>query len=435
MARWRRRCTLEKRTTLRATVDFDKRGKPIGFIQVPLFVVHDDAWGVIRVPIAVISNGSGPTVVLEGGNHGDEYEGPIVLGELIRTLDPGAVSGRLIFIPAINLPAVAAARRTSPLDDLNFNRAFSRRPSCGSPTLTDCRVRQRRSVSPGRRLSRSAFGRLVACYHSQRHHRAGGRSRAACAQQGCDACFRRADDRRHRQPRRSTHGDRLAARAGLTVVGTGDGGRRNSFDRRLGLMSTCAGCATSLPLAHLGVLPPEIADPPKPASPVYDLPGPNAYVLATDEGVFEPYHANGTAVRTGQAAGRIHFLVDPSRPPVELAYRPMASPMAAASQAARPGNCCLVVARPLCQSPDQQRLRERRLAADLPRQLALDLGQKPAFARSAIDTVAQHATPKHARLGAQRPHSPNRIDSIHTAMLVRNQRRRKPLFGYACVML
>jgi ribose/xylose/arabinose/galactoside ABC-type transport system permease subunit len=54
-------------------------------------------------------------VILEG-------EGPIALGELIRTLDPRAMSGRLIFIPAINLLAVAAGRRTSPLDDLNFNR-------------------------------------------------------------------------------------------------------------------------------------------------------------------------------------------------------------------------------------------------------------------------------------------------------------------------
>jgi N2-acetyl-L-2,4-diaminobutanoate deacetylase len=106
--------------------------KQTGFIQVPLSV-HDDAWGVIPIPIAVISNGRGPTVILEGGNHGDEYEGPIALGELIRTLDPGAVSGRLIFIPAINLPAVVAARRTSPLDDLNFNRAFPGNP-LGSPT-------------------------------------------------------------------------------------------------------------------------------------------------------------------------------------------------------------------------------------------------------------------------------------------------------------
>jgi Succinylglutamate desuccinylase / Aspartoacylase family len=118
---------------LRATVEFDKPGKQTGFIEVP-HSVHDDAWGVIPVPVAVISNGLGPTVILEGGNHGDEYEGPIVLGELIRTLDPRAVSGRLIFIPAINLPAVAAARRTSPIDDLNFNRAFPGDP-LGSPTL------------------------------------------------------------------------------------------------------------------------------------------------------------------------------------------------------------------------------------------------------------------------------------------------------------
>jgi N-alpha-acetyl-L-2,4-diaminobutyrate deacetylase len=121
-----------KSSTVRATVDFEKPGKQTGFIQVPLSV-HDDAWGVIPIPIAVISNGRGPTVILEGGNHGDEYEGPIALGELIRALDPGAVSGRLIFIPAINLPAVVAAYRTSPLDDLNFNRAFPGNP-LGSPT-------------------------------------------------------------------------------------------------------------------------------------------------------------------------------------------------------------------------------------------------------------------------------------------------------------
>jgi hypothetical protein len=50
--------TLQTKTMLRATVDFDKPGKQTGFIQVP-HSVHDDAWGVIRVPIAVISNGAG----------------------------------------------------------------------------------------------------------------------------------------------------------------------------------------------------------------------------------------------------------------------------------------------------------------------------------------------------------------------------------------
>ena len=74
--------------------------------------------------IAVIKNGSGPTAILQAGNHGDEYEGPITLGEMIRELDPAQVNGRLIFLPAINTPAVLAGRRTSPVDGLNLNRTF-----------------------------------------------------------------------------------------------------------------------------------------------------------------------------------------------------------------------------------------------------------------------------------------------------------------------
>src|SRR5438874_10063061 len=49
------------------------------------------------IPIAQISNrganGSDPTVLLMGGNHGDEYEGQVALGRLIRELEPGEVQG------------------------------------------------------------------------------------------------------------------------------------------------------------------------------------------------------------------------------------------------------------------------------------------------------------------------------------------------------
>jgi predicted deacylase len=126
--------TSQAKTTsaLHCTVDFDRNGKQIGFFHLPLSS-HDDAWGVIRIPLAIIKNGEGPTVILEGGNHGDEYEGPIALGELIRDLDPALVSGRLIFAPAINLPAVNAAHRVSPIDNLNMNRTFPGNPN-GAPT-------------------------------------------------------------------------------------------------------------------------------------------------------------------------------------------------------------------------------------------------------------------------------------------------------------
>ena len=104
-------------------IDFGRHGKQAGHIMFP-HSPHDDAWGVTRVPIVVIANGNGPTIVIEGGNHGDEYEGPIVIGELTRDLDPAELQGRLIMMPANNVHAVAASTRTSPVDGLNFNRTF-----------------------------------------------------------------------------------------------------------------------------------------------------------------------------------------------------------------------------------------------------------------------------------------------------------------------
>src|SRR3990170_990724 len=105
------------RSTAFTTIDLDKPGKHVGFVMIP-HSPHDDAWGVTRLPIAVISNGSGPTAILEGGNHGDEYEGPITICELIRDLDPAQVHGRVILMPANNVHAVIAGQRTSPLDGL-----------------------------------------------------------------------------------------------------------------------------------------------------------------------------------------------------------------------------------------------------------------------------------------------------------------------------
>ena len=85
------------------------------------------------MPIAVLAGGAGPTVLLAAGVHGDEYEGPIALRRLIERTAPAALRGRLIMLPALNLPAVRAARRTSPVDGGNLNRAFPGDPD-GGPT-------------------------------------------------------------------------------------------------------------------------------------------------------------------------------------------------------------------------------------------------------------------------------------------------------------
>ncbi|MHA1153185.1 MAG: N-alpha-acetyl diaminobutyric acid deacetylase DoeB, partial [Alphaproteobacteria bacterium] len=80
------------------------------------------------IPVAVIKNGEGPTALLTGANHGDEYEGPVALLDLARNLDPGELRGRVIVVPMMNYPAFRAGRRTSPIDQGNLNRAFPGRP-------------------------------------------------------------------------------------------------------------------------------------------------------------------------------------------------------------------------------------------------------------------------------------------------------------------
>ncbi|MGI9604996.1 MAG: N(2)-acetyl-L-2,4-diaminobutanoate deacetylase DoeB [Acidimicrobiales bacterium] len=109
------------------TIPFDLDGAHHGHFKVPHS--HDgSAYGAVMVPIAVIKNGEGPTVLLTGGNHGDEYQGPLALLRLISSIDVAEVTGRVIAVPTMNQPAFAAGTRTSPIDKGNLNRAFPGRP-------------------------------------------------------------------------------------------------------------------------------------------------------------------------------------------------------------------------------------------------------------------------------------------------------------------
>ncbi|WP_371824700.1 N(2)-acetyl-L-2,4-diaminobutanoate deacetylase DoeB [Paracoccus sp. MA] len=110
-----------------ATVDFAAPGVHHGFLRLP-HSRDDAAWGSVMTPITVVNNGEGPTALLTGANHGDEYEGPIALFDLAATVRAEDVTGRIIIVPAMNYPAFAAGTRTSPIDRGNLNRSFPGRP-------------------------------------------------------------------------------------------------------------------------------------------------------------------------------------------------------------------------------------------------------------------------------------------------------------------
>ena len=109
------------------TVDFSAEGVQHGFLRLP-YSRDDSAWGSVMIPLTVVKNGEGPTALLTGGNHGDEYEGPIALFDLARTLKTQDVTGRVIIVPAMNYPAFLAGTRTSPIDKGNMNRSFPGAP-------------------------------------------------------------------------------------------------------------------------------------------------------------------------------------------------------------------------------------------------------------------------------------------------------------------
>lgn len=105
------------------SIDYSKNGKQQSFLRVP-YSHNLGGWANVMIPITVFARGEGPTVLVLGGNHGDEYQGQIAAMRLARELSPDAIHGRLILIPSLNFPAAKAATRLSPLDGMNMNRAF-----------------------------------------------------------------------------------------------------------------------------------------------------------------------------------------------------------------------------------------------------------------------------------------------------------------------
>ncbi len=108
-----------------AAIDFSRPGKHHYQVAFGL----DGAWGFVLVPLTVI-NGTRPEgpeppgVYVNGGNHGNEYEGQVGVKRLCQDLDPAVMRGRVILIPQLNEPACIAGIRQSPLDGVNMNRAF-----------------------------------------------------------------------------------------------------------------------------------------------------------------------------------------------------------------------------------------------------------------------------------------------------------------------
>ena len=117
---------------LKLTIDLDLPGRQSGNVMLK-WSDNTVPLGYHPVPILSVRGGDGPVVLMLGGTHGDEFEGPAAILRLAERLDPAQIRGQVILMPALNAQALAQSSRISPLDGQNLNRAFPGDPD-GGPT-------------------------------------------------------------------------------------------------------------------------------------------------------------------------------------------------------------------------------------------------------------------------------------------------------------
>ncbi|MDF7662289.1 succinylglutamate desuccinylase/aspartoacylase family protein [Erwiniaceae bacterium L1_54_6] len=295
-------------STVFSEIDFHRQGKQVGFAHLPLSA-HTDAWGTIAMPLTVIANGSGPTVLITGGIHGDEYEGPIIINELIRNLTPDQVQGRLILLPCANTPALRASMRVSPLDNKNLARVFPGNP-WGTPTeqiaawihetifpLCDFYI-DLHSGGSSLFIEESAQVVVTEELNPQVRERSEAMARAFGAT--LTVVTNNMGD-----PRTSCG---AAANLGLPAIAA-EMGWNGSVSPR-GVQRTRA--AVTRVLNHLGVISAEVV-PAEPSRQVFIPAGGN--LLSPGDGWFEPLHDIGDEVSAGELAGWLHRLTEPHAQP------------------------------------------------------------------------------------------------------------------------
>ena len=300
-------------TKVGISIDIEAEGKQFGHLSVP-HSRNDSGWGALHLPVVSIRNGNGPTVVLTGGNHGDEYEGPIALLKLARALAPSQVSGRVIVIPALNYPAVMGGARVSPIDGVNMNRAFPGRRD-GSVTEMIAHFVQHRILpacdalfdihSGGKTMIFSPF----ACYHRLPDEALTRRAREAVAAMAAPISLELVE----LDPEGML--DTAVEEMGKLFVGTELGGGGTTTTATLAIAET----AIRNLLAHLGVIdekPVTREARGLPPSREMHMPDPGCYLIADDAGLYEALVDLDADVHEGDPVGQIHFPERPGREPV-----------------------------------------------------------------------------------------------------------------------
>jgi predicted deacylase len=326
------------------SIDLTAPGKHVGHLAFPK-ITNTAGWATQHVHIASIGNGEGPTVLVLGGNHGDEYEGQVAALRLLQELQPEQVTGRVIIIPVLSPAASKANTRNWP-SGANFNRSFPGRPDGpGNEQLADFLTRKLFPLADVV-IDMHSGGRtawFIPCSHM---HVVDDPVQRKAMLEGMEAWnsdfhFLYID----------VNGTGLlpveAENQGKIVITTelGGGGRVPAHVNRL------AWSGLNNVLRHVGVLEGEVetrASLGLAPAVILDGRNPATIVESPEDGMWEAMLEPGDPVAAGEPVGRLWFIDRPDRP-AELLRAPMDG-VVAVTKAIAPteqGDCVFVLGEPI----------------------------------------------------------------------------------------
>src|SRR5438552_7314440 len=93
-------------------------------LAVRLAFTSDATEGELLLPLVVVRRGQGPSVLVVGGTHGDEFEGQVVVSVLCREIGSYGVNGTLFLLPQHNVVACHAGTRLTSGSGDDLNRVY-----------------------------------------------------------------------------------------------------------------------------------------------------------------------------------------------------------------------------------------------------------------------------------------------------------------------
>jgi predicted deacylase len=232
---------------------------------------------------------------------------------LVHQLDPAALRGQIIAIPALNAPALAASSRVTPLDGANLNRAF---PGCADGGATAM-------------LAHFLETEILPLCDAAIDLHSGGK---ASFFQPCSLPTHTAE------PTLAAQNMDLARAFGLPLIwrlGTKNDNRSvNSAAERAGvqMIATELGGGGGVDpgitgqaeagirnvLGHLGML--NEVPAPTQTQRIVEIANPKDNLYARSTGIFDRAICAGQAVEKGAPAGWFHYVTEPKRPSEQLHF-------------------------------------------------------------------------------------------------------------------